>query len=135
MRSSITHICGEAFAKGTIPKELNRTYICLIPKNRNASTLKEYRLISLCNTTYKIITKIITSRLCPIMERFIEPYQSSSLANRQTSDNAIIVQEVVSYLQNRKGKKAHMLLKLDLEKAFVNLNDLCSRHTRTFQLS
>lgn len=101
------------------PPSINRTHVCLIPKNPNASSLRDFRSISLCNTTYKIITKIIASRLKPILNNIIRPYQSRFLQNRQTSNNVIFVQELVSYIaKKKKGKTGHMLLKIDLEKAF-----------------
>ena len=42
---------------------LNSTHIALIPKIQGSETLGNYRPISLCNTVYKVVTKIIVARL------------------------------------------------------------------------
>ena len=43
--------------------ELNDTYICLIPKVKCPQKITEYRLISLCNVIYKIVSKVLANRL------------------------------------------------------------------------
>lgn len=43
----------------TILAALNITIINLIPKNENPRSVKHFILISLCKTTYKIMTKIL----------------------------------------------------------------------------
>ena len=42
-----------------VPECLNLTYITLIPKKDRPATFNDYKLISLYNILYKIITKII----------------------------------------------------------------------------
>lgn len=118
IRNSVISLCTKSFKNGTIPSEINETHICLIPETKNANKLKDFRHISLCNTIYKIITKIISHRLRPLMNKMIGPYQASFFKNRQATDNAIIAQEVFTHFQKMKGKAANMILKLDLEKRF-----------------
>ena len=48
---------------GVLNKELNLTYIALIPKVVNPVCVTEFRLISLCNVLYKLIAKTLTNRL------------------------------------------------------------------------
>lgn len=87
-------------------------------KNQTANSLSHSRPISLCNTSYKIITKIIVARIMPFLQQLVGPTQSGFLQNRRAADNAIIVQEILDHFKRTKGKKGLMLLKLDLEKAF-----------------
>jgi len=84
-------------------------------------TLKNFRPISLCNTSYKIITKIISKRLRLIMDKLIGPHQTSFLKKRQPTDNAIIVQEIINHLKKMKGKLGNLIMKINLEKAFDKL--------------
>lgn len=52
------------------------------------------------------------------MTKLIGPAQSSFILRRLSTDNIIVVQEVVHSMRRKKGKKGWMLLKLDLEKAY-----------------
>lgn len=52
---------------------LNDTFLCLIPKFKNTNQLKNFRPIGLCNTIYKVITKIIANRIKPFLEKLIGP--------------------------------------------------------------
>ena len=48
-----------------ICKELNQTFLTLIPKTNNPSTPADFRPISLCNIAYKILAKILAGRIKP----------------------------------------------------------------------
>ncbi|QHO04624.1 LINE-1 retrotransposable element ORF2 protein [Arachis hypogaea] len=79
--------------------ELNETLITLIPKVDSVSNLKQMRSISLCNVSYKIVTKILASRMRRIMEKL----------------------EVIHSMRNKKGRQGWMAIKIDLEKAYDKL--------------
>ena len=55
-------------------KELNSTFIVLIPKQKGANSFGDSRPISLCNLVYKIISKIIiTNQMRNVMTKLIFP--------------------------------------------------------------
>jgi hypothetical protein len=62
---------------GNLNKELNLTYIVLIPKNSNPTCVTEYRPISLCNVFYKLILKTLANRLKMVLNEIISPNQSA----------------------------------------------------------
>jgi hypothetical protein len=64
------------------PSDLNKTHICLIPKTNNPLHPSNFRLISLCNVTLKIITKTIANILKPILHDIISPNQSVFIPGR-----------------------------------------------------
>lgn len=84
----------------------------------HVDTIQNYRPIGLCNTSYKIISKIITNRIKPIINQLIGPEQAAFLPNRRAVDNIIIIEEVLEHIQKNKGRKHFMIIKLDMEKAF-----------------
>ena len=47
------------FRTKKIPEHLNRTLIALIPTQLGLETISHFRPINLCNTIYKIVTKIL----------------------------------------------------------------------------
>lgn len=57
------------FISGFILKRINHTNITLISKSDNACMVGHYRPISLCNVTYKMISKILTHEIIHTMRR------------------------------------------------------------------
>ena len=56
---------------------LDRTLITLIPKCRNPESLSNYQPISLCNTVYKVVTKMIVAQIQPMLSNLISLYQTA----------------------------------------------------------
>lgn len=54
-------------------KEINHSFIALIPNGNNAASVKQFRPITLCNVLYKIITKLLTNRLKQVLNKLISP--------------------------------------------------------------
>ena len=101
---------------GKIGGSTNSTFLALIPKEKEAKTFDRFRPISLCNIGYKIITKIMASRLKHILLGIIPENQGRFIKGRKIGDNIILVQEAIhSSLTN--GDKG-MVVKLDLANAF-----------------
>lgn len=55
----------------------NSNAIILIPKSQNANSLDQFRPISLANFKFKIISKILSDKLAPLMPTRISPEQST----------------------------------------------------------
>lgn len=107
-----------AFIERKVPEYLNKTLIVLIPKIQGPKTMGNYRPISLCNTIYKIISKVIVARIRPHLEQLVSPYQTAFVPSRRGANNVIIVQELVHTIRRIKGNKGFMAIKIDLEKAY-----------------
>ncbi|KAK2645858.1 hypothetical protein Ddye_021053 [Dipteronia dyeriana] len=85
----------ESFRIGSFPIELNQTLITLIPKIPSPLNMIHLRPISLCNTTYKVISKVIVQRIRNLMPNLIRPNQVTFVPGRQIQDNFIVAQEVL----------------------------------------
>lgn len=103
-------------------RDINETLITLIPKVDPVVCIKNFRPISLCNISYKVITKILAQRLRAMMGTLVNPCQSSFIPQRQSRDNIVLAQEIFHSMRKRKGKKGWMVVKIDLEKAYDRLN-------------
>ncbi|KAL0413621.1 UNVERIFIED_CONTAM: putative mitochondrial protein [Sesamum radiatum] len=98
---------------------INNTHIVLIPKCYNLENLTQFRPISLCNVVYKIASKIIANRLKRYLDQIISPTQSAFVPGRLITDNVLIAYELNHHLKTKTwGKTGHMMLKLDISKAY-----------------
>ncbi|KAF8413392.1 hypothetical protein HHK36_001373 [Tetracentron sinense] len=116
-----------AFESGVIPEGLNHSLITLIPKVPNPKTINQFRSISLCNVSMKVISKVLMNRLRPLLPKLIALTQSSFIPGRVTNKNIIITQEILHSMRKKKGRIGHMAIKLDLEKACARLIGIFSR--------
>lgn len=112
---------------GNFPKEINNTFLALIPKKENPSKWEEFKPISLCNMTYKLLSKIMANRLKKLLPVIISKEQTRFVPNRSILDGIIIVQEAIHSIQNQ--RQPNMLIKLDIKKAYdkVDWYFICSR--------
>nr|GME00746.1 splicing factor 3B subunit 2 [Ipomoea batatas] len=110
---------------------MNDTLVALIPKISCPTSANNFRPISLCNVIYKIITKALTNRIKPILKKLIGPEQSSFVPGRQITDNILVYQEVLHSMRTRNNGVGHMVLKIDLEKAYDRLDWEFIRDTLT----
>lgn len=82
-----------------------------------------------CNVIYKIISKILTNRLQPIMNTIIGSEHSAFTKGHLISDNILLCHEVIHYLNNRRKSKAYsIVLKLDISKAYERVEWTYLKH-------
>lgn len=63
LKTNLLQLVQNFFNIGILDPLLNQTYISLIPKVKNPKTIGQFRPISLCNFSYKIISKLLANRL------------------------------------------------------------------------
>lgn len=76
---------------------LNRALICLIPKVKDSSSIKEYRPINLLNCSYKIFTKVLSNRLFLVLDRLIGSNHIVFHKERHILDGVMTAHEVLHY--------------------------------------
>jgi hypothetical protein len=114
---SIIDAIGEFFMTGFMPRIINNTYVTLIAKVPNATSIKNFRPIACCSVLYKIISKVITNRMQGVLSSIVCENQSAFVKGRVIFDNIILSHELVkSY--GRKGISPRCMLKIDLQKAY-----------------
>lgn len=98
----------------------NATFLTLIPKVDNAHDPKDFKLISLCNVIYKIITNVLVLHLRPLLPLLISLEQTRYVEGWKIMDSIILVHEIIHSLKST-GTPS-MLIKLNFSKAFDKLN-------------
>ncbi|KAL2922743.1 LINE-1 reverse transcriptase-like protein [Bienertia sinuspersici] len=102
-------------------KQINCTKLALIPKIQSPQSVSEFRPIACCNTLYKVITKLIFSRLKPILPHIIADNQAGFIQGRQIFHNISIVQDLVG-AYNKKATPPYCMLKVDIRKAYDSVD-------------
>ena len=75
----------------SMPRKVNKSLIVLIPKIANPTMVNHFRPISLCNVVYKIISKLLVTKLRPLLDKFISPAQSAFIPDKWIAKNQVIV--------------------------------------------
>ncbi|KAL5555846.1 hypothetical protein UlMin_038082 [Ulmus minor] len=115
----VTTTCLGFLNEGLGLGSINETLITLLPKVKCPTHITEFRPISLCNVLYKIISKMLATKMRSVMDSIISEEQSAFIPGRLISDNAIIGFECLHALKRRRSKKKGFLaLKLDMAKAY-----------------
>lgn len=82
----------------------------------------DYRPIALCSVFYKIIAKLLSKRLQPVLQDIISENQSAFVPKRAITDNVLITHEVLHYLKTSKAQeRCFMAVKTDMSKAYDRL--------------
>lgn len=105
------------FIKGFLPKGLNTTIIALIPETDSSRQMKDYRPISCCNLIYKVISKIIATRLKRILPDFINMNQSAFVEQCLLMKNILLAMEFVKDYHKPKIS-SRCAMKIDISKVF-----------------
>jgi len=107
------------FRTNTLHHNVNETFVRLIPKIQAPKKAADYKPIALCNVYFKIISKILTQRLKPLLHKLVSDNQSAFLAGRAIADNVLITHETLHFLKTSGAiKNCSMAVKTDMSKAY-----------------
>ena len=77
----------EDFYEGTLDlQSINNSFITLVPKVSNPESVKDYRPISLLNSSLKLLTKILADRLQLVILELIHVNQYGFIRSRTIQD-------------------------------------------------
>jgi hypothetical protein len=117
----------EFFYENNIYSAINSTLVTLIPKHSATKTIKEYRPISCCTTIFKIISKIMTMRLCKVMNSIVNTSQAAFVPGQHIHDHILLAYELIRGY-NKKGGTPKCMMQLYLQKAYDTVDWLALQH-------
>ncbi|CAK8536134.1 unnamed protein product [Lathyrus sativus] len=102
-------------------KAFNGIVVTLIPKHYDAQSIKDYRPIAGCTTVYKIISKILTTRLGNVIGDIVHNSQAAFVPGQQIHNHILLAYELIKGY-TRKGGTPRCMLQIDLQKAYDMVN-------------
>lgn len=120
LKDGVVNFCRDFQVTATLPKAISASFLALIPKMVHPHSLKDYRPSCLIGCLYKILTKVLASRLKQILPKVISTGQSAFLPGRQIFDGVAVVNEVVDLAKRRRDEC--LLFKVDFEKSYDSIS-------------
>ena len=100
--NEVTDAVSDFLHFGNMEPDINYTHIVLIPKVKKPEKMADIKPINLCNVIYKIISKVLASKLKLILPQIISPSQSAFVPNRFITDNVLVAYETLHAMHIRK---------------------------------
>jgi hypothetical protein len=107
------------FNTAKMDENINVTHIALIPKKSDPCNVSDFKPISLCNVTYKIISKVLANWLKRVLPQLISENQSAFIPGKLITDNIMAAYEMLHSMHTRMWSKVGFMgIKLDMSKAY-----------------
>ncbi|KAL9689838.1 hypothetical protein QQ045_010229 [Rhodiola kirilowii] len=104
-----------------IPKIVGGTYLTLIPKAPNPTSIADLRPISLCNVVHKLFSRLLNSRLSHVLHKLVSPEQVGFVKGRSILENIALGHDLLfDFKQKTKG--GNIMIKLDMSKAYDRMS-------------
>ncbi|CAI5997837.1 unnamed protein product [Closterium sp. NIES-65] len=111
----------ESFTRtAKLPREVSTAVTILLHKKGSKEELGNYRPITLLSTVYKVLAKVLASRLKKVLHEVISEDQAGFLPGRRLADAAAVVADAIE--AGASDEKDWYLLMVDFQKAFDSIS-------------
>lgn len=110
----------QAVNSGTILSGWNETTIVLIPKIEKPIFFTQFRPISVCNVIYRVISKMLATRMKSILPEVVGEAQSAFVPGRLITDNILVAYEIIHRIKKAR-KQGLCAVKLDMHQAYYRI--------------
>jgi hypothetical protein len=115
--------CCRWLHENQFPPTFNTRNIALILKGQKQRSMKECRLIGLCNVLYELASKVLANKLKRVLHKCISNNQHTFFLGRSILDNALVAFEVVHHMKTDRHKSNNnVALKLDISKVYDRID-------------
>lgn len=121
IKEDVKNLVQDFFNGKNLTKFYSHTCLVLIPKIDSQSNFSNLRPISLSNFFSKIISKILSIRLNPLLSKLIWGNQSSFIKGRMITENVLLAHELDQVI-NHSNMGWNMIIKLDMAKAYDRMS-------------
>ncbi|XP_026400160.1 uncharacterized protein LOC113296035 [Papaver somniferum] len=104
-----------------IPKGFNSKFLFLLPKIQGAKKAEHFRPIGLANFNFKVIKRIITTRVSTMIDEMVSVQQSAFIKGRNIQEKIVLASELVDEL-DIKRRGGNVGLKIDIAQTFDSIS-------------
>ena len=124
MKKLMCSVYNHSFQVKSLPHSIWRSVISLLPKKgKELLFLKNWRPISLLNTDYKIVAKLLSLRIKKVLPHLISDDQYGFLKGRFIGENIRLFINIQNFCKTHNVKG--LALSIDFEKAFDMIDWNC----------
>ena len=117
MSEILTELYNNMYIRGRMEDGMRESYIRLIHKK---GELKNWRPISLSNTDYKIMIKVLTTRLNKVLPQLINEDQVCGITGRSIQRHLYLLQDLNR--DEHLSRSKYNLIGIDMQKAFDRID-------------
>ncbi|KAJ1187506.1 hypothetical protein NDU88_004281 [Pleurodeles waltl] len=115
-------VFNEAYDRVKLPDSMCEALIVMLPKpGRDPLEVRSYRPLSLLNSDFKVLRKILANRLLPFLPQLIHEDLSGFIPGRNTFPKISRLLRII-HNNNPESSPRTVALSLDIEKAFYTLS-------------
>ena len=112
----------QMYSTGSIKEQQKHGIVICIPKTTTPKTPAHYRPITLLNTDYKILARIVANRLRPIIAEILHPSQHGGRQGGGIFDALATVRDAIAYAEMTNTPLC--VLSLDFTEAFDRISHI-----------
>ena len=120
MSEILTELYNNIHLRGRMEDGMRESYIRLIYKKGDKGELKNWRPISLSNTDYKIMSKVLTTRLNKVLPQLINEDQVCGITGRSIQRHLYLLQDLNR--DEHLSRSKFNLIGIDMQKAFDRID-------------
>lgn len=85
----------ESNDRGRFVRSVNSTFLVLISKCKGAEDLKDFRSISLVESLYKLLAKVLANRLKRVMSKLVNKAHNTFVEGGRILDASLIANDII----------------------------------------
>lgn len=117
IKGDIVEAIQDFFRNNRLYKAVNCSLVTLILKHNGAKEIKDYRPIACCSTLYKIISKILVTRLSKVLGVIVGDNQAAFMKGQKIHNHILLAYEMIKGYE-RKGISQRCFMQMDIQKAY-----------------
>jgi len=126
-KQELLEIMNDMYREGQITDQQKHGIIVCVPKHTAPTSPKDYRPLTLLNTDYKLLTRIIANRLRPCLTDILHPAQHCGIPGTTVFEALATIRDAVAYAEV--SGTPLCILSIDFTEAFDRIS-----HAYLFEL-